>query len=76
MDEILWLIENRKYQFILSGSSARKINRGKVNLLGGRAWRFGLYPFFTKEIKTIDLNKSLVSGFLPSHFFHLIALWT
>jgi len=68
MDEIHWLIENRGYQFILSGSSARKLRRGKVNLLGGRAWRFELYPFVTKEIGTIDLNKSLVSGFLPPHY--------
>ncbi|MEA3359672.1 MAG: AAA family ATPase, partial [Thermodesulfobacteriota bacterium] len=68
MDEIHWLIENMNYQFILSGSSARKLRRGKVNLLGGRAWRFELYPLVTKEIETIDLNKSLVSGFLPSHY--------
>jgi len=34
MDEVHWLIENRGYRFILSGSSARKFKRGKVNLLG------------------------------------------
>ncbi|MFH1627607.1 MAG: AAA family ATPase [Pseudomonadota bacterium] len=44
MDEIHWLIENRAYRFVLSGSSARKLKRGDVNLLGGRAWRFELYP--------------------------------
>jgi len=27
MDEIHWLMENEKYQFILSGSSARKLRR-------------------------------------------------
>ena len=37
MDEIHWLIESKGYQFIMSGSSARKFRRGKVNLLGGRA---------------------------------------
>ena len=68
MDEIHWLMENRNYQFILSGSSARKLKRGNANLLGGRAWRFELYPFVTKEIEAIDLNKSLVSGFLPPHY--------
>jgi predicted AAA+ superfamily ATPase len=68
MDEIHWLMENRNYQFILSGSSARKPKRGNANLLGGRARRFELYPFVTKEIEAIDLNKSLVSGFLPPHY--------
>ncbi len=32
MDEIHWLIENKGYQFVLSGSSARKLKRGNVNL--------------------------------------------
>jgi predicted AAA+ superfamily ATPase len=68
MDEIHYLIENRQYQFILSGSSARKLKRGKINLLGGRAWRFELYPLVTMEIGSIDLDRSLVSGFLPSHY--------
>jgi len=35
MDEIHWLIENRQYRFVLSGSSARKLKRGEVSLLGG-----------------------------------------
>ncbi len=68
MDEIHWLIENKGYRFILSGSSARKLKRGKVNLLGGRAWRFELYPLVTKEIGKFDLNKTLCSGFLPPHY--------
>ncbi len=68
MDEIHWLIENKGYRFILSGSSARKLKRGKVNLLGGRAWRFELYPLVTKEIGKFDLDKTLCSGFLPPHY--------
>ena len=44
MDEIHWLIENRTYQFILCGSSARKLRRRESGLLGGRAWRYELYP--------------------------------
>ena len=68
MDEIHWLIENRDYRFILSGSSARKLKRGKVNLLGGRAWRFELYPFVTRELGDFDLDKALFSGFLPPHY--------
>lgn len=70
MDEIHWLIENAKFRFILSGSSARKLRRGQVNLLGGRAWRFELYPLVTRELKEkFDLNKALLYGLLPSHYF-------
>jgi predicted AAA+ superfamily ATPase len=70
MDEIHWLIENKKYRFILSGSSARKFRRGQVNLLGGRAWRFELYPLVTKELKKdFDLDKALLYGLLPAHYF-------
>jgi len=68
MDEIHWLIENKGFQFILSGSSARKFRRRKGNLLGGRAWRFELYPLVTKELKKFNLEKALVSGLLPSHY--------
>jgi uncharacterized protein len=69
MDEIHWLMENSQYQFILSGSSARKLKRSTVNLLGGRAWRFELYPLVTHELKNdFDLNKALLYGLLPAHY--------
>jgi len=68
LDEIHWLIENKGYQFILSGSSARKLVRGKANLLGGRAWRFELYPLVTRELDAFDLDKALCCGLLPSHY--------
>ena len=68
MDEIHWLIENRGFQFVLSGSSARKFKRGKANLLGGRAWRYELYPFVSVELKNFQLDKALVSGLIPSHY--------
>jgi len=68
MDEIHWLIENKGYRFVMSGSSARKLRRGNVNLLGGRAWRFELFPLVSRELEEFDLNKALVSGFLPSHY--------
>ena len=69
MDEIHWLIENRGYQFILCGSSARKVRRGESGLLGGRAWRFELYPLVTKELKSFDLERALHAGLIPSHYF-------
>jgi len=68
MDEIHWLIENKGYQFIMSGSSARKFKRGKANLLGGRAWRFELYPFVTKELEGFDLDRALYTGLVPPHY--------
>ncbi len=35
LDEVHWLIENKGLQFVLCGSSARKLKRGQANLLGG-----------------------------------------
>lgn len=37
LDEVHWLMSNRNLRFIMSGSSARKLRRSGVNLLGGRA---------------------------------------
>lgn len=68
MDEVHWLMENKGYQFIMSGSSARKFRRGNVNLLGGRAWRFELYPLVTKELEDFNLQKALDAGLLPAHY--------
>lgn len=68
MDEIHWLIENKGHQFIMSGSSARKFRRGQVNLLGGRARRFELYPLVSAEVGTLDLGKVLHTGLLPPHY--------
>jgi hypothetical protein len=33
--------------------------RGKSGLLGGRAWRFELYPLVTKDLKSFDLDRAL-----------------
>ena len=33
LDEVHWLMENKKLRFILCGSSARKLRRGHANLL-------------------------------------------
>jgi len=38
LNEVHRLIENRKITFLLTGSSARKLRRGKANLLAGRVW--------------------------------------
>ncbi len=68
MDEVHWLIENQGLRFILCGSSARKLKRGQANLLGGRAWRFELYPLVTPELRNVDLLQVLNRGMIPSHF--------
>jgi predicted AAA+ superfamily ATPase len=68
LNEIHWLIENAKTQFILSGSSARKILRSGGNLLGGRAIRYELYPLVYPEIPGFDLLKALNHGLIPRHY--------
>jgi len=68
LEEIHWLIENKNLSFILCGSSARKLKRGKANLLGGRAWRFEMFPLTTPEIGNINLLKALNNGLIPSHY--------
>lgn len=61
------LIEEKKgYQFILTGSSARKLKRHGVNLLGGRALLKYMPPFFASELGTsFNLPKQIKLGMLP-----------
>ncbi|MBP7867072.1 MAG: ATP-binding protein [Acidobacteria bacterium] len=61
------LMEERKsIQFILTGSSARKLRRGGVNLLGGRAAQKSLHPFMAAELgPRFDLAEALRLGMLP-----------
>lgn len=68
LNEIHWLIVNHNIQFILSGSSPRKILRSGENLLGGRALRYSLYPLSYSEIPNFDLDKALNNGLLPRHY--------
>lgn len=68
LDEIHWCLENTPTKFILCGSSARKLKRGAANLLGGRAWRYELFPLTTHEIHNPDLLRILNHGLLPQHY--------
>lgn len=68
LDEVHWLIENRRFSFILCGSSARKLRRGQANLLGGRAWRFEMFPLVSDEVPNLDLLRALTHGLIPSHY--------
>ena len=69
LDEVHWLIENKGIRFILCGSSARKLKRGKANLLGGRAWRYEMFPLVSAELGNLDLLKVLNRGLIPVHYF-------
>ena len=68
LDEVHWLMENKGLRFILCGSSARKLKRGKANLLGGRAWRFEMFPLVSAELVDLDLLKVLNHGMIPVHY--------
>jgi len=68
LDEVHWLIENKGLRFVLCGSSARKLKLGHANLLGGRAWRYELFPFVSREISRFNLLRALNHGLIPFHY--------
>jgi uncharacterized protein len=58
--------EKRGYQFILTGSSARKLKRTGVDLLAGRALLKFMHPFTASELGPLfSLDKALKMGTLP-----------
>lgn len=53
-------------RFLLTGSSARKLRRGKANLLPGRIHTFELGPLCHAELgDRLDVNRALTRGMLP-----------
>lgn len=68
LNEVHWLIENTSAQFILCGSSARKLKNASVNLLGGRAWKYNFYPLIYKEVPEFNLLHALNHGLIPKHY--------
>jgi len=67
LNEIHRLIEERGIRFLLTGSSARKLRRGGVNLLGGRARTKYIHPLTYRELgNQFDLLKAIKRGLLPS----------
>ncbi len=67
LNEIHRLIEERGIRFLLTGSSARKLRRGGVNLLGGRARTKYMHPLTYPELGSqFDLFKAIDRGLLPS----------
>ncbi|MBI5507536.1 MAG: ATP-binding protein [Deltaproteobacteria bacterium] len=66
LNEVHRLIEDRRLKFVLTGSSARKLRRGGVNLLAGRALGKTLHPFVPAELGgDFDLERVLAVGTLP-----------
>ena len=57
--------EPARRRFVLTGSSARKLRRGGVDLLGGRALNCTLHPFMAAELPTFDLDEAQKFGLLP-----------
>ena len=70
LDEVHRLIEKKGYRFLLTGSSARKLRKKGVNLLGGRARVRRLHPFSASELKdSFSLERAINFGLLPSVWF-------
>src|SRR3989338_2958241 len=66
LDVVQDIIDNKKANFILTGSSARKLRRGSnVNLLPGRVLSLRLDPLTCSELKEIKLMDLLMYGSLP-----------
>ncbi|MBZ5499332.1 MAG: AAA family ATPase [Acidobacteriia bacterium] len=69
LDEVHRLMElaiGRQVQFILTGSSARKLKRGGTDLLAGRAILKALHPFMAAELgPKFQFARSLEYGMLP-----------
>lgn len=58
--------EETTVQFILTGSSMRKLRRSGGNLLGGRALLRKMPPFWAAELKeNFDLRKAIQTGLIP-----------
>lgn len=70
LNQVHLLIEERGIHFLLTGSSARKLRSGGINLLGGRARTAHLHPLVTAELGNLfNLDTALNAGLLPSIYF-------
>lgn len=70
LNEVHLLIEEHGVRFLLTGSSARRLRRKSVNLLGGRARSRVLHPLLRVELgNRFSLDRALEHGLLPPIFF-------
>ena len=66
LNEVHRFIEEKRLQFVLCGSSARRLKRAGVNLLAGRALHRSMHPFVPEEIGgRFNLEEALQFGLLP-----------
>lgn len=66
LDEIHALYEEKRLNFAITGSSARKLKRGGANLLAGRAIHVQLFPLIYAEIEDqISFQNFVDWGGLP-----------
>jgi predicted AAA+ superfamily ATPase len=66
LDVVQDLIDGEKANFILTGSSARKLrHRTQVNLLPGRIVTFKMDPFSLQELPAKDATDRILYGSLP-----------
>ena len=68
LDEVHSLIFDYrdKYQFALTGSSARKLKQADANMLAGRAFKREMFPLCARELgDAFDIKESLNFGTLP-----------
>ncbi len=68
LDVVQVLVDERprRFRFLLSGSSARKLRRGQANLLPGRVQVHQLHPLLLAELAgDADLERVMAHGSLP-----------
>jgi predicted AAA+ superfamily ATPase len=68
LDDVQSILDEKpkRFRFLLSGSSARKLRRGQVNLLPGRVEAHWMHPLVRKELgAAFELERALAHGMLP-----------
>jgi len=66
LNEVHRFMEEKRLNFVLCGSSARKLKRAGVNLLAGRALHRSMHPFVPEELGAhFELEEVLRYGSLP-----------
>jgi len=67
LDVVHLLVEKKLgIQFILTGSSARKLKKAGADLLAGRLIKHIMYPFMAAELKDrFNLNSAIITGMIP-----------
>ena len=66
LNEVHRFIEEKKLNFVLCGSSGRKLKHAGVNLLAGRALHRSMHPFVPEELgEHFNLDEVMQYGSLP-----------